>query len=195
MPSFKPSNKGRHQDVCGFFFKLNDKANSPNEYKCTVCGTQRKRFGSSWENLMSHIRESHKNYIELMKFQKDNSQGSLYRYVDSKTKNIWGWMKFIVKRGVPFSWCEDKIVREFSKLDPISVETLMKYMHLLTQEVENLIRETLPKQFGLIIDGWSEGSEHFFAIFACFPVNDKCKTLLLAFAPPIQEGIFLLFIH
>ena len=50
---------------------------------------------------MSHIRESHKDYIELMKLQKDNSQGSIYQYVDSKTKNIWGWMKFIVKRGVP----------------------------------------------------------------------------------------------
>ena len=34
-------------------------------------------------------------------------------------------------------------------------------MGLLTEEIENKIREMLPEKFGVIIDGWSEGSEHF----------------------------------
>jgi hypothetical protein len=106
------------------------------------------------------------------------------QFVDSKSKNIWGCLKFIIGKGVAFNWCEDKIVRDFSKLKPISVETLQKYMDLLTEEIENKIREMLPEKFGVIIDG----SEHFFAIFACFPdqamENREC---LLAFAPPMQE--------
>jgi hypothetical protein len=77
--------------------------------------------------------------------------------VDSKSKNIWGWLKFIVGKGVVFNWCENKIVRDFSKLKPISVETLQKYMGLLTEKLENKIREMLPEHFGIIIDGWSEG--------------------------------------
>ena len=47
--------------------------------------------------------------------------------------------------------------------------------------------EILPDKFGIMIDGWSEGSEYFFAIFTCFPENGKCWSLLLVFAPPLQE--------
>ena len=38
-----------------------------------------------------------------------------------------------------------------------------------------------------MIDGWSESSNHFFAVFACYPVKDKCKSLLLCFLPSLQE--------
>ena len=102
-------------------------------------------------------------------------------------KNIWGWIKFIVGKGVAFNWCEDEVVQDFSKLQPISVDTLQKYMGLLTEEIEKEIQEILPEQFGLLLDGWTEGREHFVAIFACFPQEMKCRTLLLAFAPPLQE--------
>ena len=36
-----------------------------------------------------------------------------------------------------------------------------------------------------MIDGWSDGSEHFFAIFAC---TDKQESFLLSFSPPIEAG-------
>ena len=74
-----------------------------------------------------------------MKFVKSSSQRSLIQFVDTKSKNIWGWIKFIVGKGVAFNWCEDEVVRDFSKLQPISVDTLQKYMGLLTEEIEKEI--------------------------------------------------------
>ena len=64
---------------------------------------------------------SHPDYMEQIRLSKHSVRGSLTQFVDSKSKNIWGWLKFIVGKGVAFNWCEDEIVRDFSKLKPISV--------------------------------------------------------------------------
>jgi hypothetical protein len=79
---------------------------------------------------------------------------------------IWGWLKFVIGQGLPLNWCENESVREFSKLKSISVETLMKYMALLTEQVELEVARLLPNNFGITLDGWSEGSQHFFC-FIC----------------------------
>jgi hypothetical protein len=162
MSSLNPSSK----EVCNFFFSLKENY----DYLCE-CGKVCKRSGTSWQNLMTHIRESHPNYIEQMKLALDSSKAPLFSLVDSKSSNLWGWLKFIVGKGVPFNWCEDEVVRDFSKLKPISVETLQKYMELLTKEIETEIEKILPDRFGLIVDEWSEGSEHFFAIFARYEMS------------------------
>jgi len=47
-------------------------------------------------------------------------------------------------------------------------KTLKKYMIRLVKEVKLIIRARLPKSFGLIIDGWSIGSDHYSGIFAMF---------------------------
>ena len=98
MAAFKPSIK----DVCSFFFSLKDVSTSKNENACE-CGNVRKKSGSSWRNLITHIKESHPDYIEEMKFVKSSSQRSLIQFVDTKSKNIWGWIKVIVGKGVAFN--------------------------------------------------------------------------------------------
>lgn len=67
-----------------------------------------------------------------------------------------------------FCVCEKPNYRNYSKLKPISSTTLMKYMRLLTNAVEERIAEMLPKKFPLIFDGWTlEGSStHHVAVFA-----------------------------
>ena len=87
----------------------------------------------------------------------------------------------------PFSSVEDPLTRKYVKLDPISVTTLMKYLRRVTLKVEEVIRNSLPSKFGLILDGWSEGSRHYIAIFACYDHNGKADTPLLAIAPPFDE--------
>ncbi len=64
----------------------------------------------------------------------------------------------------------------------------MKYLYLVTKEVENVVAQDLPYSFGIIIDGWSEGAMHYIAVFACFDdTNGAKKTPLLAVAPPYDE--------
>ena len=88
---------------------------------------------------------------------------------------------------MPFSCCEDTEFRDFSRFEGPSIKTLMKYMGLLTKEIENIIIGILPDKIRLMLDGWSEGSEHFFAIFVCFPEKETRRILLLGFSSPLQE--------
>lgn len=125
------------REICNFYFSIKDKS-IQNEFICK-CGRVRKKSKSSWQNLMTHIRELHPDYIEQMVLVKSSSNSSMVRFVDSKSKNIWGWLKFIVGKGVAFNWCEDPVMRDFSNLKLVSVETLQKYMELLANKIERKI--------------------------------------------------------
>ena len=70
-----------------------------------------------------------------------------------KQKNIFGWIRWIVQRNQPFTAVEDEETRKFSKWDPITVKTLMKYMNLLLENIFASLKSILPKYVGLIFDG------------------------------------------
>lgn len=137
---FKPTNK----EVCAFYFSQTEE---PNEYICK-CGNRRKKAGSSYQNLMQHILKDHKEYLEIIKTQK-----TILPFVDSKSQNVWTWLKFIILKGSPFVWCDDENVRHFTKAKSITVNTFKKYMCSLTKIVEMEISKLLPEKFGLMIDG------------------------------------------
>ena len=56
-------------------------------------------------------------------------------------------------------------------------------MDLLCRKMEDELRTILPMKFGIIFDGWSEGSDHYIALFACYDHKGETKTPLLAFQP------------
>jgi hypothetical protein len=70
------------------------------------------------------------------------------------------------------------------KYEDVSVDSIEKYLRLITEEVERLVAKDLPAKFGLVIDGWSEGNQHFFGLYAAFDSQDFP---LLAIAPPLDE--------
>ena len=55
---------------------------------------------------------------------------------------------------------EKEFTKKNTKLDPVDVTTLMKFIRLLAEEVEKKVSLELPEKFGLILDGWSEGTTH-----------------------------------
>jgi len=57
----------------------------------------------------------------------------------------------------------------------------MKYLRLVTDKVELIVKSKLPSKFGLILDGWTENSIHFCVLFACIP--GTCDRLMLSFSP------------
>jgi hypothetical protein len=78
-------------------------------------------------------------------------------------------------------------------LEPISVDTLMKYIRLTTQKVEKIVADGLPNRFGVIIDGWKEGTTHYIAVYASYADSEGVsKQPLLAIAPPFDESRILL---
>ncbi|KAG3113035.1 hypothetical protein PI125_g7684 [Phytophthora idaei] len=61
-------------------------------------------------------------------------------------------------------------------------------MEALTKAVETTIGEEMPDDFGLIIDGWTHGTEHYLAVYGCYEATDgRPKHPLLSLAPVMDE--------
>ena len=73
-------------------------------------------------------------------------------------KAVYGWLEWIIVGGNEFSMVENELDKKYSKLSAITRPTFMKYMNLLTKEVEAKVREDLPQKFGIMIDGWTDCS-------------------------------------
>jgi len=53
-----------------------------------------------------------------------------------------------------------------------------------TKEVRSIVQKVLPKTFGVIMNGWSDGhGSHLVAIFAAFMVPENVHQALLAVVP------------
>lgn len=173
-------------------------------YECR-CGKKRKqRPKSGFSNLMNHINTSHKN--ENIETESDRVTKQRYfnvpmsflticrkltHYYSSKTKCVYGWLRWIILEGLPFNTVEKELTREYSSLEPISLSTFMKYMCLVTKNLEKKIMLALPEKFCLIFDGWSlDGqSTHFLGLFACFPASELLNgPVMLAFSPLLDES-------
>ncbi|KAG6971828.1 hypothetical protein JG688_00004283 [Phytophthora aleatoria] len=70
-------------------------------------------------------------------------------------------MRWIVMCNLPFSFCES----EETRWPPISADTLYGDMEKVVKATERSMGEEMPKEFGLILDGWTHGSEHYLAVF------------------------------
>jgi hypothetical protein len=120
--------------------------------------------------------------------KKDDQTTITKHYGNKWATKIFSWMDWVVGDNLPFTFVEKELTRKYCNLDTISTSTFMKYLRLLTTAVEEKITAELPSQLGLLIDGWSEGSTHFIALFASFLCkNGKVQTRLLSIAPPSDE--------
>jgi hypothetical protein len=165
-----------------------------NIYKCNLCLKDYiQKPSKGYGNLCKHILSSHCcDPEELLKFIEGKistlSMESLY---SSKERNMFAWIIYISESLRPFNTVEDKRLRAIVKLEPISVKTVIRQMHLLSKRVEQKIQRVLPNKFALVFDGWTDSSKHFTAVFATFPDETKSMSyqrILLSFSPYENEG-------
>jgi hypothetical protein len=153
------------------------------------CGTTRSQeLKKGYVNLLSHIKESHKDWEQIMASK--NNQSSIMQFVDKKSSTIFSWLQWIVTKNLPLEIVEDELTRKMTKLESISVTTLRKYLYKVTEAVEDIVKEELPETFGIVFDGWTERSVHYIAVFASYSKEGVSKTPLLAIAPPFNEEDF-----
>ncbi|EGZ06639.1 hypothetical protein PHYSODRAFT_340857 [Phytophthora sojae] len=158
------------------------------EYFRCRCGTVRKRVtGTGYSNPMQHIRREHPSYSEEMLAATPGQTGSLAHYVRHSAQNLFGWLEWLVKCNLPLSFCEIKLARRYTRLQPVSVETLRRVMDAVTRCVEHAIAAEMPEEFGIIFDGWSHDSEHYIAVFACYEVDGVLRCPLLCMAPLVND--------
>ena len=83
----------------------------------------------------------------------ENSQSLRGFFVGEDVKNLYGWPGWSTNSGLPFSFVEQNLTGTYTKLKPISRTAFMKYLDLLTKQVESIISKDIPAKFGLIFDG------------------------------------------
>lgn len=144
-----------------------------------------------YSNLTHHIHSKHDEHIQ------DRKSASLARKqlvssalsFQARTGAAHAWIEAVVLCLQPFSFVENRIMRKHFNHENISVDSLMKYMHLLTKLVESHIGTMLPDKFCVVFDGWAGGDTHYVAVFATFTSNMPFgfNYELLALAPMGDE--------
>lgn len=170
------------KDLVGKFFK----AQSDGVWECH-CGVRRKK-GQGWSNLLDHITRSHADSVQEAK--SSQSSLSIASFFRTKDVNLFKWVTWIVEELHPFSFCENPNTRLFSKLGPVSRNTLKQSMMNLRLRLEKKIADILPDQFALAFDGWTDSCTHYLAVFAVYPDQAKeagYDTALLCFCPLVDE--------
>lgn len=173
--------------VCEIFFTR--EPTTGNVFTCR-CGVKRKRSGTSNTNLISHILSAHADAYQDISSGSELGQSQLDQYFSAgKPCNLYGWLDLVINGLLPFSFVEKQIVRTHVKHEPISLTTFMKYMTLLTAQVEQKISLLLPDTLALVFDGWTTDATHYLAVFATFPIegSDSYGTRLLTISPMGDE--------
>ena len=110
-----------------------------NELTC-ICGkTRRQNVENVYTNLIN-VFTSHPNYKKVTPNEMENSCIVNSFRPTKKAKNVNSWLKWVIGKGLPFDFVEDKLTREIVNLDPISRGSLVSYIEKLTVEVENEIK-------------------------------------------------------
>lgn len=73
--------------------------------------------------------------------------------VNDKTKNIYGWIEWILNENLLFVFVDSDSTKKYTSLKPISSRTLQRYVISLGHAIEENIKKSLPDKFGIIIDG------------------------------------------
>ena len=95
-----------------------------------------------------------------------------------------GWTSFAA------SYCLSKQILAtllYGNLSPISRNISLKYMKLITKDLENRSSVKLPDRSSLIIDGWSERSTIFCAVSATYYKNSNCWLFHLYYLKPALQ--------
>ncbi|ETO60641.1 hypothetical protein F444_21183 [Phytophthora nicotianae P1976] len=176
-----------NKQVANFFFRpCRDKYDEVIlEYFRCRCGAVRKRSpGSGYTNLMQHIRREHPTFAAEMLAATPGETGSLLHYVRHSAQNTFGWLEWIVMGNLPLSFCENRLARRYTNLEPI---TLRRSLEAVTRSVERAIAVDLLERFRIIFDGWSHASQHFIAVLAWYEVGEEVRCPLLSMAPLVNE--------
>ncbi|ETN18002.1 hypothetical protein PPTG_05641 [Phytophthora nicotianae INRA-310] len=118
--------KFTNKDLCSLLFT----DLSPSQSRCNTCSKVYKS-GNGYTNQVHHLLKRHPDYHDLAvaAFRKGNRFG--VTLPDQRTNDIFRWIEWCVMERMPVSFCERPLVRKNVKMDPISAETLQKYLDLV----------------------------------------------------------------
>ncbi|KUF78770.1 Pre-mRNA-splicing factor 38A [Phytophthora nicotianae] len=111
--------------------------------------------------------------------------GSLLPWVRQKASNRYAWLEWVISANLPLSFVEMESTRRYTKLPPVCRNTLRANMEGVTKAVEIKIGNEMPDKFGLLLDGWTHGTEHYLGVFACYETPSVNKRLARLMGIPL----------
>lgn len=116
--------------------------------------TRREKNGYSYVNLISHINESHPEYINHIDAGLSSFEMSVdHFFMNKKSTHYYEWLKIVVHEHVPFNTVEGKGLANNPKFEPISISTMMIYLRILTCVVEEKVTHRLLEKVALVFNG------------------------------------------
>ena len=162
-------NYGYGKRISSLFFTREN--NESTMYVCK-CGTRLRRTGTSYSNLVSHIRTAHPECISLMHPDSTVTQKRIHEFFStSKAGNLYGWFDLIITGLLPFYYTESALFRLNIKHGAISLKKFTRYLPRLVELVEKKVAHQIPDKFALVFDGWSCNLRHYLAIYVSYSDN------------------------
>ena len=121
---------------------------------------------SGFSNLTAHIFSEHLDWHE--QYKATNKSKTILNFISKKNIHIYSCLDWVFSELLNFNFVNKEKTRGYTKLEPISTNTLLKYTELLTTKVEEKISMCLPPTFGIVLDGWTHNDIHYLAIFAVY---------------------------
>ena len=76
------------------------------KFKCQ-CGTIRSQdLKKGYVNLISHIKDQHKDWESIMESKHIGSNTSIMQFVNKKASSIFSWLEWIIMDNLPFTFVE-----------------------------------------------------------------------------------------
>lgn len=185
-------------DLVKFYFR--QCSDNPSYYYCRNDKCQAKsgqpakaykqKPGSGWTNLRQHLRACvGADYDKLYQERLEKSGGTISGYflASPRDTDVYQVIEWIVMRNQPISEIDNYLTRAIFRTKPLSSKSIRKYILSMVPLVEGAVIAELPDRFGLLFDGWSDGSVHFVAIFATYRVEEQYHETLIAFSPLLKE--------
>ncbi|KAG2980528.1 hypothetical protein PC121_g23220 [Phytophthora cactorum] len=153
---------------------------------CNICGSQRKQAGGTgYSNLKAHLDAKHAGYQTSFEGSSGRSLQS-YGFVSDESSHLSQWIQWIIMRNMPIHEVEDALTRVMSKLRPVTVKAVKKYLEGLAIKVGHKLEKELGTLFGLMFDGWSHAGVDYVALFAVYEADGKLHVPLLGLSPLVD---------
>ena len=159
-PDIQHGAKIKNHFSCKCEALTNRLCSSPNRLFSIICA-------NGYSNLKTHLLTCIPNYQTIYD-DRNIVVADMRNFVnvDKKTNNIFKRCELVESENLCSSYVEKIRIRENSYREPISRCTLMKYLDSLGFEVQQVLANLLPEKFGLIFDGWDDGSSNiYFGVF------------------------------
>ncbi|ETI49231.1 hypothetical protein F443_06831 [Phytophthora nicotianae P1569] len=179
------------KQIAAFFFKpFLTEDRDPTDFQiCKASGKTRKHTPKTgYTNLVSHVKSAHPRFQLEMEDASIAATGSLLPWVRQKASNRYAWLEWVISGNLPLSFVEMESTRRYTKLPPVCRNTLWDNMENVAKAVEKKIGDKMPDKFGLLLDWWSHGTEHYLGVFACYETPSGPQYPLLSLAPIVVDS-------